>query len=329
MSESLILDVNQNPKKPGHWLLFALQHILAMFVACITVPILTGLPVDATIVSAGIGTLFYILTTKRKSPVFLSSSFAYISPIISALSIGGEIARKNYHAVILGMFIVGLIYVATGFLVKAFKTDWLDKILPPIVIGPVIMVIGLGLAASAINNLTNVNKNINDYNLIHVLCGITSLIITSLAAFYGKKTVKLIPFVIGILSGYLLASLFTVFGIVCKCDYLRVVDFTPLTDNFKNVSFSSFIKIPDFIFLKKSSPLQLKDIPRVVLLFAPVALVSICEHIGDHKNLSNIIGKDLIKDPGLTRTLIGDGAATAISGILSGVANTTDRKSVV
>ena len=210
-NNNLVLDVEQNPKKVVHWILFAVQHILAMFVACITVPLLTGLPIDATIVAAGIGTLFYIFTTKKKSPVFLSSSFAYISPMVSALALGGAV-EKNFLAVIIGMAIVGLVYVIIALIIKGVGTAWLDKLLPPIVIGPVIMVIGLSLAGSAINNLTNTAVSADNYNIIHIVCGLVAMFVTAIAAIYGKNTIKLIPFVMGILAGYAVAAIFTVIG---------------------------------------------------------------------------------------------------------------------
>lgn len=322
MNANLVLDVNENPKKVSHWLLFACQHILAMFVACITVPLLTGLPIDATIVSAGIGTLFYIFTTKRRSPVFLSSSFAYISPIVSALALGNEV-KNNFLAVMIGMLVVGLIYVIVALLIKGFGTEWLDKLLAPIVIGPVIMVIGLSLSGSAVNNLQDTLGEGYVYNIYKVICGLFAMIVTALTAIYGKKTLKLIPFVIGMASGYLLALLFTLIAKWTEYPAMTIIDFSPLIDNFSTIRFSSFLKLPDFIFLKDFSSFKFSQLPQILLLFAPVALVTICEHIGDHKNLSNIIGRDLTKDPGLVRTLIGDGIATSISGGLSGVANTT------
>lgn len=321
-NSNLVLDVEQNPKKISHWILFAIQHILAMFVACITVPMLTGLPIDATIVAAGIGTLFYILVTKRKAPVFLSSSFAYIAPMCSALALGDAV-ENNFLAVIIGMFIVGLIYVIIALIIKFVGTKWLDKLLPPIVIGPVIMVIGLGLAVSAVNNLQNTAVSAENYNIIHVICGLIAMAATALAAVYGKKTIKLIPFVIGICAGYLAASIFTIIGNTADISLLQVIDFSKITNNFNPVTFESFLKVPDFMFLKDFSAFDASQLPQIVLLFAPVALVTVCEHIGDHKNLSNIIGRDLLKEPGLTRTLIGDGVATAISGGICGAANTT------
>lgn len=343
-NSKLILDVHENPKKISSWILFALQHVLAVLVATITVPLLVpGMPIAATMVSAGIGTLFYIFVTKGKSPVFLSSSFAYIAPMSSAIAISliGEATGFNYLAIMLGMIMVGLIYVIVALLIKKFGSAWLNKILPPIVAGPVIMVIGLSLAGSAINNLTNVNGGLENYNLIHISCGLIALLVTALCAHFGKKNMLgLIPFVLGMGSGYVSAVLFTVFGyLIGGNSYFAVVDFSPLVNIFKNFDFNSIFNykmfVPNsnesFIFLRweEISKFDWAQIGQVALLFIPVSFVTICEHTGDHKNLGNIIGKDLlIGEPGMTRTLIGDGVATAISGALCGAANTTYGESV-
>ena len=342
--QKLILDVHESPKKVSSLILFAIQHILAVLVATITVPLLVpGMPIAATMVSAGIGTLFYIFVTNGKSPVFLSSSFAYIAPMSSAVGISliGDAVGFNYFALIIGMAMVGVIYVSVALLIKKFGSGWLNKILPPVVAGPVIMVIGLSLAGSAINNLTNVNGGVVNYNLIHILCGFAALAATAGAAHYGKKNMLgLIPFVIGMGSGYLLAILFTVFGyVIGGNDYFAVVNFEPIIDNFKNFSFNSIFNykmfVPNaeesFIILRweEISKFDWVQIGQVVLLFVPVSFVTICEHIGDHKNLSNIIDKDLLFDePGISKTLIGDGVATTISGMLCGAANTTYGESV-
>ena len=343
-NSKLILDVHENPKKISSWILFALQHVLAVLVATITVPLLVpGMPIAATMVSAGIGTLFYIFVTKGKSPVFLSSSFAYIAPMSSAIAISliGEATGFNYLAIMLGMIMVGLIYVIVALLIKKFGSTWLNKILPPVVAGPVIMVIGLSLAGSAINNLTNVNGGLENYNLIHISCGLIALLVTALCAHFGKKNMLgLIPFVLGMGSGYVSAVLFTVFGyLIGGNSYFAVVDFSPLVNIFKNFDFNSIFNykmfVPNsnesFIFLRweEISKFDWAQIGQVALLFIPVSFVTICEHTGDHKNLGNIIGKDLLTDePGMTRTLIGDGVATAISGTLCGAANTTYGESV-
>lgn len=335
----LVLDVNENPKKIKDWILFAIQHILAMLVACITVPFLTGLPVAPTLISAGIGTLCYILFTKKKSPVFLSSSFAYLAPMSSALAVGliGEQTGNNYLALILGMLMVGIVYCLVALIIKFVGTNWLNKILPPIIIGPIIMVIGLGLAGSAISNLTTASGSGESYNLIAILCGIIGLIATALSSHYGKKMVALVPFVIGMASGYVAAVLFTLIGYYgFNNSYFNIVDFTPLINIFSadKISIASFfnykIFVPNdpesFIFLKfnEISAFDWATIGEVALLFIPVAFVTICEHIGDHKNLGNIINRDLLNgEPGMTRTLLGDGVATAVSGALCGAANTT------
>ena len=239
-SQKLVLDVHESPKKVSSLILFAIQHILAVLVATITVPLLVpGMPIAATMVSAGIGTLFYIFVTNGKSPVFLSSSFAYIAPMSSAVAISliGDAVGFNYFALILGMAMVGIIYVTVALLIKKFGSAWLNKILPPVVAGPVIMVIGLSLAGSAINNLTNVNGGAANYNLIHILCGFVALAATAVSAHYGRKNMLgLIPFVIGMVSGYLLAVLLTVFGyVIGGNEYFAVINFTPIIDNFKKL----------------------------------------------------------------------------------------------
>ena len=340
----LVLDVHENPKKISEWFLFAIQHVLAVLVATITVPLLVpGMPIAATMVSAGIGTLFYIFVTKSKSPVFLSSSFAYIAPMSSAIAVSmvGNAGGYNYLALILGMIMVGIIYVSVALVIKKFGTGWLNKILPPVVAGPVIMVIGLSLAGSAINNLTNVNAGAANYNLIHILCGLIALFVTAFAAHYGRKNMLgLIPFVLGMGSGYVSAVLFTLFGsVIGGNDYFAVVNFQPLVNIFTNFDFSSIFNykmfVPNsgesFIFLRfeEIAKFDWAQIGQVALLFIPVSFVTICEHTGDHKNLGNIIGKDLLgEEPGMQRTLIGDGVATAISGALCGAANTTYGESV-
>lgn len=337
--KNLVLDVEENPKKVSEWLLFAIQHILAMLVACITVPLLTGLPVAATIISAGIGTICYIVITKFKSPVFLSSSFAYLAPMGSALTIGmiGNATGMNYLALIIGMILVGLVYIIVSIVIKFVGTNWLNKLLPPIIVGPIIMVIGLSLAGSAVGNLTSASASGQGYNLIAILCGLIALFVTALSSYYGKgKMACLIPFVIGMGSGYIIAVLFTLFGyIIGKNEYFNIVNFSPLVELFgDDFSLASIINykvfIPNdtesFIFLRfdEISKFDWATITEVIALFVPVSLVTICEHIGDHKNLGNIINRDLLNDePGMSRTLLGDGVATAVSGALCGAANTT------
>ena len=323
--KDLVLDVDEVPAKKSQWALLSIQHILAMFVACITVPLIVGTSIPATIISAGVGTLIYILLTQKKSPVVLSSSFAYINSMLVAFALDANPADGNvgnYLALAIGMILVGLIYVVVAFVIKKAGTAWLFKLLPTIVVGPVIMVIGLGLAGSAINNLTG--AAVGTYNLIYILCGIVALFVTAITAHYGKKTLSLIPFVIGMLAGYATALVFTGIGYAADWDYAKVIDFSPIINNFKDITVSSFIGYDCFAFLEwNNGTFEWGQIVTIILAFAPVSLVTICEHIGDHLNLGGVIHKDLLKDPGLDRTLMGDGIATAVSGVLCGCANTT------
>ena len=315
----LVLDVHEVPAKKSQWALLSIQHILAMFVACITVPLIVGTSIPATIISAGVGTLIYIFLTKKKSPVVLSSSFAYINSMLVAFSLGGG---NNYLALAIGMILVGLVYVIVALVIKKFGTAWLFKLLPTIVVGPVIMVIGLGLAGSAVNNLTGMNAG--SYNLIYILCGLVALFATALTAHYGNKTLSLIPFVIGMLAGYGAALIFTAIGYAASWDYAKVINFAPIVDNFTNIGLNSFIGYDCFAFLQwNNGAFEWSQIITIILAFVPVSLVTICEHIGDHLNLGGVIQKDLLKDPGLDKTLMGDGIATAVSGVLCGCANTT------
>ncbi len=338
----MVLNVNERPEKNSHLLLFAVQHFLAMIVACITVPIIVNgilsndgmvnpLPIDATIVSAGIGTLFYLLVTRFKSPVFLSSSFAYISAIASALSInaatvivdGVAVTHPNLWALIIGMALVGVVYSVVSLIIKFTGTGWIRKLLAPVVIGPVIMTIGLSLAGSAVNNVTN--EAAGTYNLLAVFVGLVTMVITALASHYGKTYGKLIPFIIGLGGGYVLAAILTGIGYAANVEIMKLIDFSPFVEIFKEVKVTSFIKVPDFLFLRKNgwNSFNASQLPSILLIFLPVAFVTMSEHIGDHENLGNIIDKDLINDPGLSKTLIGDGVASAIGGVLCGAANTT------
>ena len=338
----MLVDVDEFPKSWGQATILAIQHVLAMFVACITVPLivfssyttsdganLAQLLIAPTIVSAGIGTLFYLFMTKFKSPMFLASSFAYLSPMISAVAIGfTDTGKPNLWLLPIGMAMVGLVYVIVAIIIKFCGVKWLNKLLPPLVIGPVIMVIGLGLAGSAINNLNNTASG--TYNLLHILSGLVAMVVTGICAHYGKKTLSLIPFVVGMGAGYLFALIITLIGYYgAGSEYCKIVDLSPIVNNFvDNNGFrgiQAFLDYPKFLFLfgNESQPLSLEGVAQAAMLFVPVSLVTICEHIGDHENMSGVIQKNLLEEPGLSRTLIGDGVATAISGGLCGAANTT------
>lgn len=339
--KNLVLDVHENPKSIGKWFLYTIQHLLAMLVACITVPMIINslgtdlqLPIGATVLAAGVGTIFYILLTKFKSPVFLSSSFAYLSPMITIATTYGMAGATQSPVIglILGTAIVGVIYCLFAILVRFTGANWINKLLPPIVVGPVIMVIGLSLAGSAINNLTGASGV--GYNLWHILVGLFAAVITAIVAHFGKKTLKTIPFIIGILAGYALAAGLTVIGQQFNHPEMIIINFEPLTSLFKEINLETFINMniirpesgESFLFLRDWSMWKNVDwtfVSEIAILFGTVSLVTLCEHIGDHKNLSNIIDKDLLAEPGLHRTVAGDGIATALSGSICGAANTS------
>lgn len=350
----MLLEVDEAPKKPGKWIILAIQHVLAMFVACITVPMivfagstvtlngaevsLAAVMIAPTLFSAGIGTIFYLVVTKFKSPMFLASSFAYMAAMSEAIKIDAAAGQVNLWILPVGMAMVGVVYCLVAFLIKIFGVKWLNKLLPTIVVGPVIIVIGLSLAGSAISNLTT-GWTGGNYNWCAILSGLVAMLVTALCAHYGKGTVSLVPFVLGMASGYVVAALFTLIGYYgCGAEYCHVINFDPLVGLFAtkqmdgswvaHVTVQSFIDYPKFLFLVASQssnvvPLTGSAVGQAALIFIPVSLVTICEHIGDHKNMSGVLQRDLLEKPGLTRTLIGDGVATALSGICCGAANTT------
>ena len=280
-------------------IILAFQHLFAMFGATILVPILVNaaagkevLTIPVALVTSGIGTLIYILCTKGKSPVYLGSSFAFIVPIAAAYTKAGIAGAMT------GIMAVGLIYIIVAIIIKFAGKDWLEKLLPPVVIGPMIMIIGLGLAPSAISQIGLASGTDLDWKVI--LVAAISFLTTAIVMTKAKGFFKIIPFLIGIIVGYIAA--------VC----LGMIDFKPVAE-------ASWFSIPKFKILFKDYQLNFS----ALMTIAPIALVTMCEHIGDHTSLSNIIGRDLIKEPGLDRTLLGDGIATFVAGLLGGPANTT------
>ncbi|MBR3161204.1 MAG: uracil-xanthine permease [Bacilli bacterium] len=280
------------------WVILALQHVFAMFGATILVPILVNsaakaevLTIPVALVASGIGTLIYIMCTKGKSPVYLGSSFAFITPIAAAYVKGGISGAMT------GIMVVGLIYIIVSIIIRFAGKEWLEKLLPPVVIGPMIMIIGLGLAPSAVSQMGLSSETI-DIKVVAV--SFIAFLTTALIMTRAKGFFKIIPFLIGIVVGYIVAVM------------LGLVDF-------KAVSDASFLSIPVFKIPFKDYNINF----TALLTIAPIALVTMCEHIGDHTSLGNIIGRDLIKDPGLDRTLLGDGLATFVAGFIGGPANTT------
>lgn len=294
----LILDVHEKPSI-GKWIVLSLQHVFAMFGATILVPILVNnaageevLSIPVTLAASGIGTLLYQLCTKSKSPVYLGSSFAFITPMILAYAKGGK------GSIFTGIMAVGLAYILIALIIKLVGTKWLEKLLPPIIIGPMIMIIGLGLAPTAISSI-GIGAG-TEFVWQNVLVALITFLTTAFVATRAKGFFKVIPFLIGIVVGY-----------VSSC-VLGLVDFTPIKE-------ASFFSIPAFQFPFVNYKLDFSSL----IIMVPIVLVTISEHIGDHTVLGTIIGKDLIKDPGLARTLLGDGLATFVAGFIGGPSNTT------
>ncbi len=296
-NSKMLLDVNDKPPLLK-WLLLSLQHVFAMFGATILVPILVNkavgsevLSIPVALISSGIGTLIYIVCTKGKSPVYLGSSFAFITPMIVAF------AKSGKESVFTGIMAVGLVYVLVALIIKAIGKKWINKLLPPIVVGPMIMIIGLSLAPTAIEEI---GLNLEKIPWKNIVVALISFLTTGILAVRGKGFLKVIPFLLGMVAGYISSI---ILGMV----------------NLKEVFETSFIAVPNFYIPFVHYKLNFS----ALLTIAPIALVTISEHIGDHKVLSEIIGKDLIINPGLDNTLLGDGIATFTAGLIGGPANTT------
>ncbi len=350
----LVYDINDKPPIKKN-LIYAFQQLLAIMAATLLVPILvdgtgTYMSQPAALCGAGFGTLFYLfVATKKKSPVFLGSSFAFISPLAGAVTFG-------FLGIFLGAVFAGLVYVIIALIVKKTGSEWVNRLLPPVVIGPTVALIGLSLCGSAVKNIANLNGDysfvklvegftgtitaenlaeateigfFSGYSLIHILVGIIAFIITVYASTKGGKGMKMIPFIIGILGAYVIALALTLIGNAANLDALKLVNLSAF-DNMQ------LFKVPRFTFLgifgayeeATNKVASMGDVISILVLFAPVAFVTLAEHIADHKNLSTIIERDLITDPGLDRTLIGDGVGSIVGSFFGGCPNTTYGESV-
>lgn len=340
----LVYDIHDKPPF-GKLLVLATQQLLAILAATIAVPTIIGLPaqIPAAILGAGIGTMVYLLFTRFKSPVFLGSSFAFINSLIGAAAFG-------YLGIIVGGIFAGVVYVVIAVVIHFAGTKWVSKLMPPVIIGPTVALIGLSLAGSAMGDIVKANADpVNGgYNLIALLCGlVTFFTVVVCSTQKKKKSLKLIPFIIGIGAGYALAAIFSAFGYGFDVDYLKIVNFDVLVNNFVNadgsfVGVTAFLNYPDFALIEGikeiingeaaidgATLLNGHGVAEVALAFIPVALVVFAEHIADHKNLSSIINRDLVEgEPGLKRTLLGDGVGS-IAGTVFGICpNTTYGESV-
>lgn len=327
----LVFNVNDKPSFP-QLVVFAFQQLLAIMAATIAVPLIIGnnMSTAAALFGAGIGTIVYLFFTQRKSPVFLGSSFAFIGSMATAFASAVSI-QAGYAGIILGAIFAGLVYVVFAFIVKTVGTGWINKLMPPIVIGPTVSIIGLSLAGNAVADLQK--SSLTQQNTqFAVVCGLVALLATMLCSTYGKKNLKMIPFIIGILAGYAVAAIFTCIGLRTGYEAMQIIDFSPITALGKDgISLSTFISVPDFTFLTALKGVRGLDASYIGTIFAayvPVAFVVFAEHIADHKNISSIIESDLLEDPGLHRTLLGDGVGSMIGAFFGGCPNTTYGESV-
>ena len=325
---NLVYKVNDKPKF-GQLIVFALQQLLAILAATIAVPSIVGngMSQSAALFGAGVGTIVYLLFTKFKSPVFLGSSFAFLGSMFAAFG-GAASTAVGYAGLVIGAVFAGLVYVIIAIIVKYAGVAWVRKLMPAVVIGPTVAIIGLSLAGNAIGDalkgavLDNGTYIMNTQGWVSLICALVTLLTVVFCSVKGKKMMKLIPFIIGIVAGYIVALIFTLIGNYDGNDALKVLDFT---------AFSSMKWVPEFTFIKAFEGFQTitaKYILSIAVAYVPVAFVVFAEHIADHKNLSTIIDQDLLEEPGLHRTLLGDGIGSMAGAFFGGCPNTTYGESV-
>ncbi len=339
MAKNLVYDIKDKPAF-GKLMVFAIQQLLAIMAATIAVPAIVenGMTASAALFGAGVGTIVYQLFTKFRSPVFLGSSFAFIGSMTAAFA-GAASASLGYLGILLGALFAGLVYVVIAIIVKLVGVGWINKLMPAAVIGPTVALIGLSLAGAAINDVFSYGPQdsngafVMDTSLwVSFICAMVTLIVVTLCSTYGKKMTKLIPFIIGVLAGYVVALIFTLIGQFAGIDSLKIIDFSVFRALVANgVNLSTFIAVPKFSFLeaiKGVGDFNMSYLATVAVAYVPVAFVVFAEHIADHKNLSSIIEEDLLDNPGLHRTLLGDGIGSVAGAVFGGCPNTTYGESV-
>ncbi len=335
----LVYGVNDKPKV-GAIIVLAIQQLLAIMAATIAVPAIigNGMTASAALFGAGVGTLVYQLFTKFKSPVFLGSSFAFIGSMFAAFA-GGVSMSLGFLGLILGAVFAGLVYVVIAIIVKFAGVNWINKLMPAAVIGPTVAIIGLSLAGAAIKDVFSYGPQDADGNFImsgtlwvSLICALVTLFVVVICSTYGKKMAKLIPFIIGIGAGYVVALIFTLIGQATDNANLMILDFAPFKALVADgVTINTFLSVPQFTFLealkgvKEFTPTY---VATIAVAYVPVAFVVFAEHIADHKNLSSIIESDLLEKPGLHRTLLGDGIGSMAGAFFGGCPNTTYGESV-
>ena len=332
----LIYGIEDKPKF-SKTLVFAFQQMIAIMAATLLVPLLVtsyGLQADAAaaLFGAGIGTIVYLFCTKRRSPVFLGSSFTFLGAY--AATIG---QNYGYWGMLIGVAFAGLVYVIIGLVIKVVGSGWVNKLMPSVIIGPIVALIGLSLSGTATswimgNGAATVVYG-ETYNWAAIICGIFTFFMIVVASVKGSKTVKLIPFIVGIGAGYALALVFTIIGMATGTESLKLLSFQPFIDAFGTFSITSIVDYPKFFFLKAIEtngqyPLDAAAIGNIAMIYIPIGVVELAQHIADHKNLSTVVNRDLIADPGLDKTLIGDGLGSIVGAFFGGCANTTYGESI-
>lgn len=330
--ESLLYKVKDRPPF-GRTIIFALQQLLSILAGTITLPLIVGngMSQSAALFGAAVGTLLYLVITKFKSPVFLGSSFTYLGSMSAAFA-GAASMAIGYLGLLIGALLAGLVYVILSIVVKYTGTNWVNKVMPPVIIGPTVAIIALTLSPNAMNNIQKGSVLVEGSSIaspyLCILCGLVTLAVAIVCSTYGKGMIKLIPFIIGIIAGYLLASIFTVIGNSTNTDILKIVDYSA----FNNIKW-----VPDFTFLKIGDAIKdfssgTQSFGKYFLLiftsYVPVSFAVFAEHIADHKNISFIIGDDLLTEPGLSRTLMGDGVGSMVGAMFGGCPNTTYGESI-
>ena len=339
MSKNLVYGIQDKPKF-DKLIVFAFQQLLAIIAATIAVPAIVGngMSASAALFGAGVGTIVYQLFTKFKSPAFLGSSFAFIGSMSAAFA-GAATASLGYLGLLIGAILGGLVYVIIAAVVKFVGVKWIGKLMPPVVIGPTVALIGLSLAGAAVKDVFSYGPTTSDGAFImstglwlSLICALVTLVVVVLCSTYGKNMTKLIPFIIGVLSGYAVALIFTVIGYIAGNDAMKVIDFAPFTALVSDgVSLKTFLSLPEFSFLKAIEGIkdfEISYLATVAVAYIPVAFVVFAEHIADHKNLSSIVEEDLLENPGLHRTLLGDGVGSMAGAFFGGCPNTTYGESV-
>ena len=324
----LVYGIKDKPKF-GQLLVFAFQQLLAILAATIAVPAIVGngMSQSAALFGAGVGTIIYLLFTKFRSPVFLGSSFAFLGSMFAAFA-GAVSTEAGYAGIILGAIFAGLVYVVIAIIVKFAGVAWINKLMPAVVIGPTVAITGLSLAGNAIGDALHFAENdgsayvMSAHGWVGFICALVTLFTVMICSVFGKKMAKLIPFIIGIVAGYAVAAIFTVIGIKTGNENLMIIDFSL----FQHIQW-----VPDFTFLNAAKGLSAINgnyIATIAVAYVPVAFVVFAEHIADHKNLSTIIDHDLLEEPGLHRTLLGDGVGSMVGAFFGGCPNTTYGESV-